>query len=284
MPNPKPGDMSYTGTDRASHPQVDHYEIHLELAESIVATLMVPDCVARLEDTSRSGVRLLITSAPEPNVERAVILARKTLDKRVKAKTAANDRKKNGFAAEEHLRAVEADLSAYQEAYWCLRAGEVPMVLRSGEESIELLGAHRASGGVVLAGSGVTRASVWCERAIATGLPYQIELARLIQRDQERACREPKTRREQPVETPSDRFMRQWARVGMPGAVEAIHADYSRAWVAAWGLAVTYNADVAAAILSAYCNGAARESLPFIRLALGDAERATIELPGEVMR
>jgi len=87
---------------------------------------------------------------------------------------------------------VTKQLHAYQEAFWALRRGEKPIKLTVAagtdmEHTIEALALSRACGGVVLDGPGVTYASEWCMRAIATGDAYRRELARFVEREVERA-------------------------------------------------------------------------------------------------
>lgn len=90
------------------------------------------------------------------------------------------------------LEAELRALSAYREAFFCLRAGETPVVLISGgvdpEEDnsgcrVELLGASRAYGGVVLVeGGGPLYASDWLMEARKHSNPYVREVARLVER------------------------------------------------------------------------------------------------------
>lgn len=97
---------------------------------------------------------------------------------------------------EAELRALEA----YREAYSRLRAGETPVVLTSGEADpdednvgcrVELLGASRPSGGVViLEGGSVMYADAWTKEARGHCNPYVREVARLVERAQGDAVRE----------------------------------------------------------------------------------------------
>ena len=77
------------------------------------------------------------------------------------------------------------DLSAYQEAFWALQKGEKPVKLTSGPESVRLLGAGRACGGVVLLdadGCCVRYAEKWSIVAQHSFSPYLADLARQVQR------------------------------------------------------------------------------------------------------
>lgn len=55
-------------------------------------------------------------------------------------------------------------LSAYEEAFWAMQRGETPVRLSSGDRSVELLGADRACGGVVVRGPDVTYANDWMKK------------------------------------------------------------------------------------------------------------------------
>ncbi len=82
--------------------------------------------------------------------------------------------------------AAVQDRNAYQEAFFLLRKGDKSVVLTSGERSIELLGAYRASGGLVIDEGSVSYASVWMERVRAAGDAYLGDLCFQIVREQER--------------------------------------------------------------------------------------------------
>lgn len=92
---------------------------------------------------------------------------------------------------EEATASLRRDLGAYQEAFWCLRAGKVPLKLSSGdgerEVSVELLGAERASGGVIIQGPSVWYATDWCAMARETADAYVRDLAHKVERAQKAA-------------------------------------------------------------------------------------------------
>ncbi len=83
---------------------------------------------------------------------------------------------------EEQLR----EMGAYREAFFCLRAGESPVEIASGEDerrvSAELLGAHRACGGVVIVSGSVRYASDWCASARQNDDAYVQDLVHKVER------------------------------------------------------------------------------------------------------
>ena len=94
-------------------------------------------------------------------------------------------------SAKNRLRRIEGEnreLCAYREAFFCLRHGQAPVLLSVGEgdefRSVELLGASRCSGGVVLMGASVVYASDWLA-SVATNEhsdPFLRELARKVEK------------------------------------------------------------------------------------------------------
>lgn len=81
------------------------------------------------------------------------------------------------------------ELEATEEAFFCMRRGEMPTTLTSGERSVEVLGMGRASGGVVLNGPCIAWASDWCARVTGNyGDPYAQDIASQITRMQTQAC------------------------------------------------------------------------------------------------
>lgn len=103
---------------------------------------------------------------------------------------------------EKRLRRIEEqnkELCAYREAVFCLRHGQTPVLLSVGEgdefRSVELLGASRCSGGVILIGAGAMYASDWLAD-IATNEhsdPFLRELARKVEKTIEEATKEDKS-------------------------------------------------------------------------------------------
>lgn len=91
------------------------------------------------------------------------------------------------------LEAEVRSLSAYREAFFCLRAGAKPVELSSGEgedrRTVELLGPARASGGVVINEGAVLYATDWLLAARHSGDCYIREVARLVERAQTEAIR-----------------------------------------------------------------------------------------------
>jgi hypothetical protein len=77
-------------------------------------------------------------------------------------------------------------LEPYQEAFWALRRGEKPVLFTSGEgeefRSVELLGASRACGGVVLLEGSVMYAERWAAEATHSVDPYLADLGRRVHR------------------------------------------------------------------------------------------------------
>lgn len=78
------------------------------------------------------------------------------------------------------LEAEVHSLKAYQEAFFCLRKGEVPVRFASGEWAVEVLGLGRTSGGVVLVGSMVTWADEWIATVSTSGNPHLAGIARAV--------------------------------------------------------------------------------------------------------
>jgi hypothetical protein len=80
------------------------------------------------------------------------------------------------------------ELTAYQEAFHCLRKGEQPLLLTSGEDDrevkVELLGAARAAGGVIVdnEGAGVRYADDWIAANQEHIDPYVRDLVHKVQR------------------------------------------------------------------------------------------------------
>lgn len=80
-------------------------------------------------------------------------------------------------------------LQAYEEAFYCLRAGMAPVRFSSGEDdrevSVELLGPSRASGGVVIhSGGSVEYATDWLLRSRPLSDPYLRDVVCMVERVQ----------------------------------------------------------------------------------------------------
>lgn len=86
------------------------------------------------------------------------------------------------------LEAKVRELSAYQEAFYCLRKGEKPLTVTSGEDDrevkVELLGASRAAGGVIIdnGGASVRYADDWIAANREHIDPYVRDVAHKVQR------------------------------------------------------------------------------------------------------
>ncbi len=84
------------------------------------------------------------------------------------------------------------ELGAYQEAFFCIRKGMAPVKLSSGEgdeeQTCELLGAVRASGGVVIFGSSVHWANDWLHAVREHPSYITRDLADKIHREQVKAA------------------------------------------------------------------------------------------------
>jgi hypothetical protein len=87
------------------------------------------------------------------------------------------------------LEAQVHDLEAYMEAVICWRKGETPELITwtepddeggEVEHSLETLGLHRGSGGVILEGTSVTWVSVWTTIVSLNNNPYRREVAMRI--------------------------------------------------------------------------------------------------------
>jgi len=100
------------------------------------------------------------------------------------------------------LKRIEAEnkeLCAYREAFFCLRRGNTPVLLSVGEgedfRSVELLGASRCSGGVILIGAGAMYASDWLADVAANehSDPFLCELAQKVKKTIEEAAKEDKS-------------------------------------------------------------------------------------------
>lgn len=87
------------------------------------------------------------------------------------------------------LQAKIRALEPYQELFYCRR--EKPIVLKSGDHKVKLVGASRASGGVVIVGpsDSVSFACEWCQRIETQYFrdPYLRDLAAQIRRLQKEA-------------------------------------------------------------------------------------------------
>ena len=108
-----------------------------------------------------------------------------------------------GWARGEDTKARERDqersLLAFQEAFWALRRGEVPVKFSSGEDErrveVELLGAARASGGVVLVGDSPVLATDWTTTASKHSDAYVRDVAYKVQRAMAEGARKATERR-----------------------------------------------------------------------------------------
>lgn len=77
------------------------------------------------------------------------------------------------------------DLAPYQEFFFCRHETPQKFTLsnRDGDEhTVELVGAKRASGGVVLDGPGVFYATSYIRRLMESGCPYREDLAHRLTR------------------------------------------------------------------------------------------------------
>lgn len=101
-------------------------------------------------------------------------------------------------SAKNRLKRIEEqnkELCAYREAFFCLRHGQAPVLLSVGEgdefRSVELLGASRCSGGVILIGASVVYASDWLASVAANehSDPFLRELARKVEKTIEEAVK-----------------------------------------------------------------------------------------------
>lgn len=96
-------------------------------------------------------------------------------------------RRVNEWRRAERERERERTLLAYQEAFWALRRGELPVRLASSEGErrveVEVLGAGRVCGGVVIVGdAGVLMADDWCAAQRRHPDVYVQDLARQVAR------------------------------------------------------------------------------------------------------
>lgn len=88
------------------------------------------------------------------------------------------------------LEAKIVRLEAVQEAFFCLRKGETPVKLTSGDRTVEFIGVGRASGGCVIEEGCVSYATDWHARVYANRHVDSdgYELARMITKAQTRAA------------------------------------------------------------------------------------------------
>jgi len=83
----------------------------------------------------------------------------------------------------EELQQTIQSLEPYQEAFWCLRKGMKPTKISNEERTVWLLGASRASGGVVFTepeGYSVCWACQWANEASLSVDPYIADLGRKV--------------------------------------------------------------------------------------------------------
>lgn len=84
----------------------------------------------------------------------------------------------------EELESQIKSLEAYQEAFFCLRKGRKPVKISNEQRTVYLLGAGRASGGVVFTepeGYSVRYATGWASEASRSVDPYIADLGRKVQ-------------------------------------------------------------------------------------------------------
>lgn len=92
---------------------------------------------------------------------------------------------------QERIRTLEA----YEEAYTLDRLGCRVVRLAAGHEDrcveVELVGPHRASGGVVVEHDVPSKATDWIARALATGDAYRVDVVHQIYRVTREALENP---------------------------------------------------------------------------------------------
>ena len=86
-------------------------------------------------------------------------------------------------------------LEAYREAFWCIEKGLKREIITSGEHTIELLGAERASGGVVIQGIYVYWAGDFQRDVLQGSCLYLRDIAHKITRAQRNAIQVSETLR-----------------------------------------------------------------------------------------